>query len=207
MSDGENIDDILKSIDALLREEGEHQGEKAVETAAEAEDGTPSEAAVPPENDDAGAADAENAAISILPDAGEEDAADARSVQHDSQHEPLQARADDESELTAEGGNEATPDEPALPVEAKRIVLSAEMVVTEAAEAEDANLADSESGQDSDTESGKVLLNAGQIARITDEVCEALQAQLPGIVAPLVARALHRHFSGRTDEQDERSES
>ena len=195
MSDGENIDDILKSIDALLREEGGDQGEKA----AEAEDETPSEAAVPPENDDAGAADAAHAAISILPEADEEDAAEARNVQHDSRQQ-----TDGESEQGVEKSGDS-PNETGQPAGAKRIVLSAEMEVADAAD--DAFVADPECGRDSDAKSGNVSLNAGQIARITDEVCEALQAQLPRIVAPLVARALHRHFSGRTDEQDEGGES
>ncbi|MDQ6987286.1 MAG: hypothetical protein Q9M25_05745 [Mariprofundaceae bacterium] len=225
MTDGSNIDDILKSIDALLKEGHEEQRRNDdviddvadnnaigdMPDAADADEQTP-EMEVPDEISD-------QVEISILPDvAGDDESIDESIVQK------VESAGEGESEH-ADGGvsvvGEKQPDEQSNEqnepagqqnerISGKRILLSADMQVQDGPElplhvsVQAAQTEVREAPESATADASLSVVDEALVARISAEICTALQRQLPEIIAPLVSEALRRHSgSGAAHEHRE----
>jgi len=197
MTDSSNIDDILKSIDALLKEDEPKEGnDDAPEPVNE-----PAQADVLPENQAGIQAEIQDVvsdqSIRILPDAdeqGEASVSDSESVGENSEqgvvNGPEIVQNVQQDTNTTQG---------------KRLVLSAEMQVEDTPELPimvDAVQADSVEDGGSARDDGA---DEALIAHISAEVCAGLNQRLPALIAPLVEAAVRRHLSS-SDESNQHAE-
>jgi len=174
MADNSNIDEILKSIDALLKEGAADQRNDDVPASIVEPESVVGEAESVQMDEN------EPHALSILPD-------DANDGQNENEQNKRQQTATEQK-------NDDAPDESVAvaPLTGeknqqkhqgkKRVVLSAAMQVTDTAD-----------------EKKEPDIDAELIAHITKDVCAQLQRHLPKIVAPLVEKRLRHHLAKRDD--------
>ncbi|MDX8391949.1 MAG: hypothetical protein R8K53_05200 [Mariprofundaceae bacterium] len=200
MPDSSNIDDILKSIDALLKEgEAEQRANDDANDDANGDSIADISAAAKAAVDfESAAADRDGKAVlSILPDDESGDENSAASDLADVDQTVLAAEnAVADSTVNAVQTNDVQTNIPDASHQVKRIVLSADMQVEDTPELplSAAPVESTEQAAFADSDAAEAATNA-QIARITAEICSTLQQQLPEIIAPLVAQALRRHLS------------
>jgi len=191
MTDRSNIDEILKSIDALLKEGHEEQrrNDDVIDDAASA-------------NADADApltetsnATANQVEISILPDAvDDESEGETDRTETEAQTDTLAAESPGEEQQQNEQNEPAVPQDASI--SGKRILLSADMQVQDTPELPLAAVETEplEASQTATEDVSPPAIDEAQVAQITADVCAALQRQLPEMIAPLVAAALRRHL-------------
>ncbi len=216
MTDGSNIDDILKSIDALLKEGHEEQRQGNDDVTDDVIGGDAVDAVCDGEETAQTNDATDQVEISILPDAASDDASaeSAGEAEDTGDAGEPKAETDESAENNAAGGVQVPTDEQQLQHESqhepttqqhvdvpeKRILLSAEMQVQDtpelplAAVEEDAEPEPLEVSQTATEDVAPAVMDEAQVAQITADVCAELQRQLPEMIAPLVAAALRRHL-------------
>jgi len=197
MTDGSNIDDILKSIDALLKEG--HEEQRRNDDVIDDAPGDISAQAVSADAEmpitEAANDAADQREISILPDvAADESEGESADV---GKGETAQPEVEETDDIAAD-------------VSGKRIFLSADMQVQDGPELPlraAVQTEQTEVRENSETaiaDASLAAVDEALVARITAEICTALQRQLPEIIAPLVSEALRRHSdSGAAHEHRE----
>jgi len=202
MTDGSNIDDILKSIDALLKEG--HEEPQRNDDIHDDAIGDVADAEIPLTT--ASNATANQAEISILPDVvddesgGEVDRAESE-TRTDTPAVELPGEKQQPNERNEQ--NEPAGQQDAG-ISGRRILLSADMQVQDTPELPlnaAVEVAQEEACETAIEDTPSLTVDEAQVTRITAEICAELQRQLPEMIAPLVAAALRRHLG--SDDMDE----
>jgi len=181
MTERSNIDDILESIDALLKEDEAQEGHdgslQEVSESAQAESLPEGQAGV----QEMGS----NQSIRILPDIDEQSGV--------SGAQNIEAAIENGQETVQKTRQDMEKGQ------GKRLVLSADMQVENTPELPNMVNVEQAETVENGSSARADFVDDGLIAQITAEVCAGLSQRLPTMISPLVEAAIRRHLSASNE--------